>query len=141
MKEFAASSSVGEAGADSGFEKFGALFSGERMAEVEALRLAAALVKEEIVLFAGFDPFGDDALMESLAHVDDGAGHGGSVGVSGNLVNEGTIDFEGVDGKPSHGADTGIAGAEVVHSELHTQIFESAESGDGGLDVIQEDAF
>lgn len=68
MKEFAASSSVGEAGADSGFEEFGALFRGERMAEVEALRLAAALLEQEIVLFAGFDAFGDDALMESLAH-------------------------------------------------------------------------
>src|ERR1700686_1590958 len=117
------------------------LGSGHGAAEEVTLTLGTAAGLKESELFLRFDALGDDALIEVLSHVDDGADDGRIVGVAGDLVNKGLVNLEGVDGKLAEIAEAGIAGAEVVHGKVYPHFFETLQHGGRGLDVVHKDAF
>ena len=45
------------------------------------------------------DPLGNDALLEVLAHINNGAHDGRVIGIGGDLTSKGLINFQHVNGK------------------------------------------
>src|SRR4029077_14948102 len=105
-----------------------------------ALPFGAAVRLQKVELFLGFDAFGNDALIEAFAHVDDGADNGGIVGVAADLVDEGLVDLEDINGKLAEIAETGIAGAKVVDGQVYTPAFDCLKYVGGGRDIVHQDA-
>src|ERR1700688_958732 len=116
------------------------LVGGHGPAEEVALSLRAAPGSQEGELFLGFDALGNDTLLEVLTHINDGADDGRIVRVAGDLVDKGLVNLEDVDGELAEIAEAGIAGAEVVHSQVYTHPFEGLKHIGGSLDVAHQDA-
>ena len=112
-------------------EKLGEFPGDERFTEIVALGLIAAMALEEGHLFAGFHAFGDNLLVEAFGHGDHPADDG-VVGSGGDVVHERLADFQIIDGKHFQIAEAGIARAEVIRSEAHSDGFEGTERGGGG---------
>ena len=117
------------------------LGGGHGATEEVTLTFGTAVGLKESELFLRFDALGDDALIEVLAHVNDGADDGRIAVVAGDLMYKGLVNLEGVDGKLAEMAQAGIAGAEVVHSKVYPHFFETLQNGGRGLDIVHENAF
>ena len=76
--------------------------------------MIAAVVAEEVGLFDELHSLGDDFEAEAVGHGDDGGDDGRGVGIGGDVVDEGLVDLERVDGEAFQVAQRGVAGAEVV---------------------------
>jgi hypothetical protein len=70
---------------------------GQGVAEKIALAFVALLGPEECELLVRFHAFGNDPIVEVLAHPDHGADDGGVVRIGGDIAHEGLIDLDRVD--------------------------------------------
>ncbi|MNH39536.1 hypothetical protein D3C79_1007230 [compost metagenome] len=55
------------------------------------------MVFQELVLLEGFDPFGDHLQLQGMGHDDDGLDNFHVLGRLGNVLDEGAVDFQGVE--------------------------------------------
>ena len=85
-------------GGDSG-QELADFFRAEGFGEEEALAVLAVLVAEGVALDASFDAFGHGFELEGLAEVEEAANDGGDLVAVGDAVDEGSVDFEDVDGE------------------------------------------
>ena len=118
-----------ESGVNASAQQLGEQSGGQRRTEEVALSLRAVPRLKKCELFRSFDAFGNDALLEVDAHGDGGANDGRFVGVSGDFVHKGFVNLQDVDGKLLEIAEAGIAGAEVIESNVNSDRLERAESG------------
>ena len=72
---------------------------GKRAADEVALDDVAAVLTKECQLFVILHAFGNDAKFEAVGQRDDGAADGDVVFVVGYAVDEGFVEFQGIDGK------------------------------------------
>lgn len=75
-----------------------------------------------------------------MCELDDGLGDGGVLGVGAEVLDEGAIDFERVDGEAFEVGEGGVAGAKVIDGELDADVVEGVECGDGFFFVPHDDA-
>ncbi len=94
--------------------------SRQGLAEEVALSLCTVPGLKEFQLFLSFNAFCNHALLQILAHANDGAHHGRVIGVGGDLVGKGFVNLQDVDGKLLEIAEAGIAGAEVIHCNVYS---------------------
>ncbi len=66
----------------------------QRFAEEIALYHVAALFTQEFQLMRIFYPFGDHRQAQVVRHSDNGGRDGDVIGVAGDVLDEGAIDFE-----------------------------------------------
>jgi hypothetical protein len=67
-----------------------------RTAEQVALNEVAAVAFEKVVLFEGFDAFGDDLQMQGMSHDDNGLDDFHVLGGLGDVLNERAVDLQRV---------------------------------------------
>ena len=91
------------------------------MAEKETLRLRAALRSEPIDLGTGFSPLGGGCYTEFGAKLDDRANETCVIGSSWKTAYKGPIDFDFVEGEITQPIERGMANAEIIDREEHTQ--------------------
>jgi hypothetical protein len=99
--------------------KFG---RGKGLAEEVALPFHTVPRPEECELVFCFDALGNHALLKVLAHINDGADDWRVIGICGNPVDKGLVNFQDTNGKLLKIAEAGVAGAEVIHHKAHTYI-------------------
>jgi hypothetical protein len=87
----------------------GKLCGGQRPAEEVPLSFRAAVGLKECELFVRFDAFGNHALLEVLAHINDGADDGRIIRIARDLLDEGLVNLQDLNGKLSEIAEAGIA--------------------------------
>src|SRR5581483_7128171 len=81
-----------------------------RRTEEEALGLVAPQLGQGPELLAGLDPFGDDPESEGVGEIDDGRDHGHVFRTAvEELVDEGPVDLEIVEGELAEGGERGVA--------------------------------
>src|SRR4029077_6064301 len=95
-------------------KQFSELLRNHRTAEIEPLSLVTFVSLKKCQLFLRLDAFGNDAQFQAAAHADYRRHDSGFVGSSGDLANEGLINFEGINRKLSKIAQARVAGAEVI---------------------------
>src|SRR3954451_860669 len=86
-------------------------------AEEEALDDRAALPGQELAMLLGLHALRAGLYAEPAAEVEDGADDGALALARRQLVDEGPVDLELVEGEALEVAERGIAGPEVVHGE------------------------
>src|SRR5882672_5054299 len=94
---------------------------GPRAAEQKALALVATLGAKAAQLGFGLDAFGGDGHTEADAEADNRTHDRLRVAVGAEVAYERLVDLDLVERKASEIAQTGIAGAEIVHRDMHTQ--------------------
>src|SRR3569832_1685305 len=111
-----------------------------RWTEIIALYEVTALVAQEIELLHGLHALCYHLHLEAMGHEDDGARKHGIAGIGGEIVDERTVDLEHLHGEALQIAQARIAGAEVVHRELHAQCPQPADGLHRRLRAFPEDA-
>ncbi|MCY1367594.1 hypothetical protein D9M69_545370 [compost metagenome] len=96
---------------------------------------------QELKLLRRFHPFGYHFQIQAVGHGDDGADDLGVVRVAGGVADERLVDFQGVDRQALEVGQRGVASAEVVHGEAHTEFFQAAHFADSVFQVLDHDAF
>ena len=79
---------------------------------------------KECQLLVRFDAFSNHALLEAFPHVNDGSHDGSVLEIATDLVHEGLVNFQDINGKPLQIAEAGIAGAEVIHRKVYSYLLE-----------------
>ena len=92
-----------------------------RMAEKETLYLRATLRAEPIDLGTGFSPLGGRCYTEFGAKLDNRANEARVIGSSRKAAYKGPIDFDFVEGEITQPIERGMADAEIIDREEHTQ--------------------
>src|ERR1035437_8731094 len=92
---------------------------------------------EGVELVGGFDAFGDDADADGVGEVGDHLDEGSAAGLV-DLVGEGGVDLDGIDGKVLEVGEGGVAGTEVVDGDGHAEGAAGVELGGGGDDLGQQ---
>jgi hypothetical protein len=103
----------------------GKLCGGQGPAEEEALSFCATLGLKVGPLFLRFNALGNHEVLEALSHVNYSAHDGRDIGIGSDLVDKGLVNFQDINGKLPKVAETGIAGAEVIHREVYPSILSS----------------
>src|SRR5580704_13859841 len=119
----------------------GKLCGGQGPAKEVALSFRTVPGLKECELLLRFDAFGNHALLEVPAHINDGAYDGRVIRISRDLVDKGLVNFQDIDGKLPEIAEAGIAGAEVIHSKVQPHHFELLKYSSSGFDIIHKHAF
>jgi len=117
------------------------LCSGQGSAEEVALSFCATLGLKVCPLFLSFDALGNHEVFEALSHVNYGAHDGRVIGIGTDLADKGLVNFQDINGKLPKIAETGIAGAEVIHRKVNPHGFELLKYGGRGFGVLHEHAF
>src|SRR5260370_104489 len=102
----------------------GKLCRAQGSAEEVALSFRATLGLKVGPLFLRFDALGNHEVLETLSHMNYGAHDGGVVGIGSDLMDKGLVNFQGINGNLPKIAETGIAGAEVIHRKVYPHHFE-----------------
>src|SRR5713226_3424043 len=110
-------------------------------AEEVALSFRATLGLKVGPLFLRFDALGNHEVLEALSHVNYGAHDGGVIGIGSDLVDKGLVNFQDINGKLPKVAETGIAGAEVIHGKVNPHRFELLKYSVRGFGIFHKDAF
>ena len=92
-----------------------------RMAEKETLHLRAALRSEPIDLGTGFNPLGGRCYTKFGAKLDNRADEACVIGSSWKTAYKRPIDFDFVEGEITQPIERGMADAEIIDREEHTQ--------------------
>ena len=92
-----------------------------RMAKKETLHLRAALRFEPIDLGTGFSPLRSRDYAKFGAKLDNRADEACVIGSSGKAAYKGSIDFDFVEGEITQPIERGMANAEIIDREEHTQ--------------------
>src|ERR1700733_14287033 len=121
-------------------QQIGKLSGGHRPAEEIALAFRAVVGAKECELCLCFDAFGNHALLEVLAHVNYGAHDWSVIGITRDSVHEGLVDFQDINGKLLKIAETGIAGAEVIHRKVNPHSLELLQHGGRGFGILHQNA-
>src|SRR3569832_1619729 len=90
-----------------------------RWTEIIALYEVTALVAQEIELLHGLHALCYHLHIEAVGHEDDGARESGIAWIGGEIVDERTVELEHMHEEALQIAQARLAGAEVVHRELH----------------------
>src|ERR1700676_4779440 len=114
---------------------------GQGAAEEKALTFGTIMGLKEGELCLRFDALGNDALLEVLAHINNGAHDGRVIGIGGDLTNKGLINFQDINGKLAKIAQARITGAKVIHGQVYAYVFEVMQNGASGFGIRHEDAF
>src|SRR5580658_4010379 len=117
------------------------LCSGQRSAEEVALSFCATLALKVGPLFLRFDALGNHEVFEALSHVNHSAHDGRVIGIGTDLADKGLVNFQDINGKLPKIAETGIAGAEVIHRKVNPHGFELLKYGGRKFGILHEDAF
>jgi hypothetical protein len=80
--------SVDDSSCYTSFKQFGELGRGHRVAEEEALSFSTVVGLKEFELLSCFNPLGNDALIEALAHANYGADDCRGMRIASNLVDK-----------------------------------------------------
>src|ERR1700730_4265335 len=110
-------------------------------AEIVSLPLIAAMGPKKFQLLYGFHSLSDDTLLETLGHTDYRANDDRIIRFVHNIVNKRLVEFQGVNGKSSQVAQTGIPGSEIIHGEAHTDGFELSKHVGSRLSLSHENGF
>ena len=73
-----------------------------------------------------------------MRQVDDGERDGGIVRVADGVADEFAVDLEFVERESPQISQTGIAGAEVVHRQLHAERFQLVQCFDGFFGIAHQ---
>src|SRR5271165_4466780 len=88
--------------------------------EKVALSLGTVPGLKDHELLLSFNAFRNDAKLEVLTHGDDGADDGRRfIGTSADLLDEGFVNLEDIDGKLLKVTEAGIAGAEIIQGNVN----------------------
>jgi len=113
-----------------------AFVGGHWSADIESLRLRAALRREELELLPGFDALGYDPHVKTLSHADNRVDDAGIGGVDPDAANEGLIDLYGVDREGLEESQTRIPGTEIIERQLYAHLLQGPQHGRSGFDVL-----
>jgi hypothetical protein len=113
----------------------------DRPAVVVALDLVAAEFLKEVRLLPGLDALGDHLQPEAPGQGQDGPGDGNILRVAGQILDEATVDLQGIDGQALQVAERGIAGAEVIDRHPDAELAEFAEGLHRRGQVLDQQAF
>src|ERR1700683_571002 len=122
-------------------KQMGNLCGGNGLAEEVALSFHTVPGLEECELLLCFDALGNHALFKVLAHINYGADDWRVVGIGGNPVDKGLVNFQNINGKLLKITKAGIAGAEVIHYKAHPHRLELSKYGSRGFRVLHQNAF
>ena len=111
-----------------------------RLAEVVALHLVAALALEERQLCDGLDALGAGPHAQAVAETDHGAHDRVGIGPGLERGDERAIDLDLVERELLQVAQARVAGAEVVHGDVHAKVLELAQRGHRRVGVLEQDA-
>src|SRR6202046_1255852 len=111
-----------------------------RPTEEVALPFRAALDLKECELLLRFDALGNHAQVQILAQVNNGTDDCGVVSIAGDALDEGPIYFQDINGKFLKIAQAGVAGPEVIHSQVYTHRSELPEYRDRNFGIGHKDA-
>src|ERR1700675_1628216 len=100
-------------------EQLRELLRKHRPAEIEPLRLVTLVGLKECHLFQRFDALRNDPQLEASGHADHRGHNPRIVPKSGDLTDEGLVDFEGIDRKLSKVAQAGVTRAEIIDRHLY----------------------
>lgn len=105
--------------------------------EEEALDEVDSHFVERVATGRGFDAFGDDATSEVVGEIGDEACDVAIGGIGGKVGDEFAIDLDFVEVQVPEATERGVAGPEVVKTELHAKAGEGDERrlDAGGVDV------
>ena len=87
----------------------------------ETLCLRATFRSEPIDLGTGFSPLGGGCYTKFGAKLDNRANKAGVIGSSWKTAYEGPIDFDFVEGEITQPIERGMANAEIIDRQEHTQ--------------------
>src|SRR5579872_7215840 len=104
-------------GGDLGCERVLGSVGRDGLGKQEALAGLAAKLKQRGPLFLGLDTFGNYRHVKAAGEIKNGFDDGGTLGIHGQPLNEGTVDFEGIELQRAQAAKRRVAGAEVVQLE------------------------
>src|ERR1700761_6669072 len=93
----------------------------QRLADQIALHRVAALVGQEGKLLQRLDTFGHQRHAEAMAEIDHGGDDRGRLWVAAEIDDESAVDLDLVERERLQVAERGIAGAEIVHRDTHTE--------------------
>src|SRR5215510_12325732 len=110
-------------------------------AVVIALHLHAALVAETPQLLLGLDPLGACGDPQRLAETGHGAHDRRRIGILLQVLHEGAVDLDLVEGEAAKIAQRRVAGTEVVHRDANSQRLELLQSRQVLFDVAQQQRF
>src|SRR5882762_5146065 len=115
-----------------------ALLGCRRYREVIALDLVAAVRGEQLELLLRFHALGHDLELEAVREADDRERDHRVLRVCGDVANEGVVDLERVDGETLEVREARIAGAEIVHRDLHARVFQPAQRARSTLRIAHQ---
>ena len=78
---------------------------------------------QEIELFLGLHPLGDNGEAQAMRQVNNSAGNGCIIRIGGDVAHERLIDLQGIDGEALKITQRRVAGAEVVHGYFDATLF------------------
>jgi len=104
-----------------------------RTAEKETLCLGTALRSEPIDLGAGFSPLSGRCNAKLDAKLDNRANEACVIGSSWKAAYKGPIDFDFVEGKIAQPTERGMANAEIVDRQEHTQAAKLVQRSQKGI--------
>src|SRR5688572_26370845 len=85
------------------------------------------------------DALGHEDQPERLTELDDGPGEGGIGVAAGDVVDEGLVDLENVEGKASEVGERRVARSEIVHRQGDAEGLEGVEAGEDGGTALDHD--
>jgi hypothetical protein len=114
---------VGDGGAYAGAEELGELGGVEGATEEVALAFGALLGLKVCSLFLRFDALGNYQVFEASSHANDGSYNQGVVVACGDLMDEGAVYLQYINGKLTKVAEAGVAGSKVIHGKAYAHFF------------------
>lgn len=120
---------------------------GFELAKGQGLRIEISLREvttgchEVSFLAFGFHPFGDAVHPEGIGDADDGGHNGRIVGFAVDMVDEGLIDFDRMNGEPLQIAEAGVTGAEIIDGNRRVVPTQLQEMLDGQIGLRHDGAF
>src|SRR5579863_60899 len=111
-----------------------------RTAEEKALRLIALVGPQRAGLLGRLDPLGDDLETEIVAESDDGTHDRRIVGLGGHVLDKGAIHLEPIHRKALEVRETRVARAEVIHGDLHAELFQLIQHRDELRRIVHDHA-
>src|SRR5260370_34818627 len=88
------------------------------------MKFVTAVLLEEVELFLRLHTFGDHTNVQSLAHRDHGRDDCSVASSTRDVLDEGLIDFQSVDGKALQVIQRGMPDAKIVDGKPHPNVLE-----------------
>src|ERR1019366_8059463 len=119
----------------------GEFCGGHGVAEEVALSFRTVLGLKESELLLRFNALGNHALLQVLAHINYGTNDGRVVRIARDLLDEGFVNLQDVDGKLPEIAEARIAGAEVIHGKVDPHRLEFLKYSNRRFGILHKDTF